>query len=306
MLNHEPPPPTVTQKIVVGFGVIVPFVGCILAIVLMGWLGWMSWTYLGLLVGGWLVSGLGITIGFHRLLSHRSFETYRWIRAGWAALGAVAAQGPPLTWSATHRKHHKLSDQPGDPHSPHQHGDGLWNAIKGLFHAHLGWIFTHGCAATMVKRYVPDLCKDWLLVVIERSYAVWILIGLLIPAGVGWLVTGGWQGFLLGLLWGGLVRIFLVHHVTWSINSVCHTFGRRTYACGDRSSNNFIFGLLGHGEGWHNNHHAFPTSARHGLHWWQVDVSWLVIRTMQFLRLAWHVRTPARSVVRTHRLERRP
>ncbi len=296
------PRPSLVQRIIVASGVAIPFLGCLLAILLMWSHGWMGWLYLALLAAGWLVTGLGVTVGFHRLLSHRSFETHAWVRAFWTALGAIAAQGPPLTWCATHRKHHELSDQPGDPHSPHGYGDGCWNAIRGLVHSHIGWIFSNHTDDATLARYVPDLQKDWLLVSIERFYAFWILIGLGVPAAIGLLVTRSWQGALLGVLWGGLVRIFFVHHVTWSINSICHTFGRRDFESADLSKNNFICGLLGHGEGWHNNHHAFPSSARHGLRWWQVDLSWIVIRVMQFFRLAWDIRTPSQKTLDAKRL----
>ena len=294
--------PSLVQRIAVATGVAVPFVGCVVAIVLMWFHGWMGWLYLALLVGGWLITGLGVTVGLHRLLTHRSFETHSWVRAFWAALGATAAQGPPLTWCATHRKHHDLSDQPGDPHSPHRYGDGCWNAIRGLFHSHVGWVFSNHTNDSMLERYVPDLRKDWLLVGIERSYVLWVFIGLSIPALIGLLVAGGWQGAFLGFLWGGLVRVFFVHHVTWSINSICHTFGSFDYACADQSRNNFVCGVLGHGEGWHNNHHAFPNSARHGLRWWQFDLSWLVIRTMKFSRVAWNIRTPSQNALEAKRL----
>ncbi len=298
--NSDKPP--ISQQCVVAAGVVIPFLGCVAAIVLMWWLGWMGWLYLGLFLGGWLITGLGVTVGLHRLLTHRSFETPRWVRAFWSALGATAAEGPPLMWCATHRMHHELSDQDGDPHSPHQHGAGWWSAIRGFVHAHVGWFFTHNANAAMLKRYVPDLLKDRLLVRVSRLYVVWILIGLCLPALIGLLVTGSWTGALLGLLWGGLARIFFVHHVTWSINSICHMFGRRDYASTDHSRNNFLCGVLGHGEGWHNNHHAFPTSARHGLRWWQFDLSWFVIRAMQFFRLARDIRIPSQKALQAKRL----
>jgi len=291
-MKSSPSGPSRVQRTVVAFGVAIPFLGCVAAIVLMWCLGWMGWLYLALLVGGWLITGLGVTVGFHRLLSHRSFKTHSSVRAFWAALGAFAVEGPPLTWCATHRKHHELSDQPGDPHSPHCYGEGGWNVVRGLFYSHLGWMFINDMNDSMLKRYVPDLQKDWILVGIERYYAFWVMIGLAAPALIGLLVTFSWKGALLGFLWGGLVRVFFVHHVTWSINSICHTFGHRDYDVADLSRNNFICALLGHGEGWHNNHHAFPSSARHGLRWWQFDLSWLVIRAMQAVGIVWHVRTP--------------
>ena len=290
------------QRCVVAAGVMLPLLGFVAAIVLMWSHGWMGWLYLGLFLGGWLITGLGVTVGLHRLLSHRSFETTRLVRAFWIALGAAAAQGPPLAWCATHRKHHESSDQVGDPHSPHQHGASWWSAIRGFAHAHVGWFFTHTTNPTTLKRYVPDLLKDRLLVRVSNLYAVWILIGLCLPAVIGLMVTRSWTGAVLGLLWGGLARIFFVHHVTWSINSICHTFGVKDFASDDQSRNNLVCGVLGHGEGWHNNHHAFPSSARHGLRWWQFDLSWIVIRLMQFLGLAWNIRTPSAEALEAKRL----
>jgi stearoyl-CoA desaturase (delta-9 desaturase) len=218
------------------------------------------------------------------------------------ALGALAIEGSPLIWCAVHRKHHQLSDEPGDPHSPHLHGKGWWNALHGFVFAHTGWLFTQYWQRPKLERFVPDLVADPLLMKIDRLYYLWVLASLAIPAAIGGLLTWSWAGAGLGFLWGGLVRIFFTHHVTWSINSVCHIFGMREYDAGDDSRNNVIFGILAHGEGWHNNHHAFPTSARHGLRWWQFDSSWLVIRTMQMLGLAWNVRLPSQRSLDAKRL----
>ncbi len=291
------------QKIIMLIAVVFPFLGLVSAIILMWFAGWMSWLYLGLFLGGWLITALGITVGYHRLLTHRSFETSRWLRAGWASVGAMAAQGPPLIWTAIHRKHHERSDKPGDPHTPHQHGTGFWNAVRGFVHSHVGWMFTLGWSAEETKRYVPDLQKDRLLRGISRTYAFWFFLGLTIPTLIGFLVAGGWKGALLGFLWGGMARIFILHHATWSVNSICHMFGRQDYESADHSRNNIACGLLAYGEGWHNNHHAFPTSARHGLKWWQFDLSWLVIRAMKLLGLAWNVRTPSPEAMESKRLD---
>jgi len=282
--------------------VVLPFLGVIAAGALMWQYGWMGWLYVGMLVGGWILTGTGITIGFHRLLTHRSFETYGWMRAFWMAMGALAVQGSPLIWCAVHRKHHELSDKPGDPHSPLEHGDGWWNSIKGFSHAHMGWLFAPDWMGTELKRYVPDLLKERMLVSVDRLYYLWVPLSLAIPAAIGGLVTWSWTGALLGFIWGGLIRIFVVHHITWSINSVCHIFGRQEFESGDDSRNNLVCGILGHGEGWHNTHHAFPTSARHGLKWWQFDFSWLVIRGMQLVGLAWNVRLPSRRQLDARRI----
>ena len=206
--------------------------------------------------------------------------------------GTLSVQGSPLIWCAVHRKHHQHSDKIGDPHSPLLHGHGWKNAIRGFVHAHTGWLFTGHWTQPELQRFVPDLMADKLLVSIDRVYYMWVLLSLAIPTAIGGLVTWSWAGAGWGLLWGGLVRIFVTHHVTWSINSVCHLFGKRNYVSGDGARNNLFCGIFACGEGWHNNHHAFPTSARHGLEWWQFDSSWIIIRTMQALGLAWNVRLP--------------
>jgi stearoyl-CoA desaturase (delta-9 desaturase) len=283
--------------------VILPFLGCLTAIVVSWRYGFMGWPYLALLVGGWLASGLGITVGFHRLLTHRSFETYGWVRMFWMALGALSVEGSPLVWCAVHRRHHEFSDLPGDPHSPHLHGEGIWGSLAGLWYAHAGWLFTGYWSSPEMERYIPDLLAERPLIRVNRLYFLWVIVSLAIPTAIGGLIEGTWQGAALGLLWGGLVRIFVTHHITWSINSICHVFGRRDFEVGDDSRNNWLCGIFGLGEGWHNNHHAFPTSARHGLLWWQLDASWLVIRAMQAVGLAWNVRLPGEKAMASRRVE---
>jgi stearoyl-CoA desaturase (delta-9 desaturase) len=273
--------------------VVVPFLGLILAITLL-WGRGITWLELSLMAGMYVATGLGITVGYHRLFTHRSFETVRPMKFILAVLGSMAVEGPLLKWVATHRKHHQHSDRPEDPHSPHSRGGGLRGVIAGFWHAHVGWVFTPDHPNLM--RYVRDLNADRVLRAISKLFGVWVMLGLLIPTGLGWLLTGTWTGALLGLLWGGLVRICLVHHVTWSINSICHMWGGRPYQGDDESRNNFICGILAFGEGWHNNHHAFPNSAAHGLRWWQVDVSYLLIRAMALVGLAWRVRVPTMDV----------
>jgi stearoyl-CoA desaturase (delta-9 desaturase) len=237
------------------------------------------------------VTGLGVTVGYHRLFTHRSFETVWPIRLALGILGSMAVQGPLLKWVAVHRRHHQHSDEVGDPHSPHLHGPGFFAMLRGLVHAHTGWLFSPDFAG--MERYVRDLSSDRMLLAISKLFPLWVLIGLLIPAALGGLLTLTWYGVLAGFIWGGLVRIFLVHHMTWSINSVCHLWGGRPFRSQDHSRNNLIFGIIGFGEGWHNNHHAFPTSARHGLRWWQIDMTYLIIRTLKAVKLAWKVRLPS-------------
>ncbi len=281
--------PSRTQKTITLLGVLIPFLGLVAAIGSL-WGRGIQWTELSLLIGMYVATGLGITVGFHRLFVHRSFETVRPVKFALAVLGSMSVQGPLLRWAAYHRRHHKHSDEPEDPHSPHRFGEGLWGVIAGAWHAHLGWMFA--AAPPNLGRYVRDLYADKLLRLVSRLFGLWVILGLLIPTAIGGLLSGTWTGALLGFLWGGLARIFLVHHVTWSINSVCHIWGRRPFKVRDESRNNFLCGFLAMGEGWHNNHHAFPTSARHGLRWWEFDFSFLVIRLLELLGLAWRVRVP--------------
>jgi stearoyl-CoA desaturase (delta-9 desaturase) len=275
--------------------VVLPFIGLVTAGALL-W-GWgFSWVHLGLLLGGYILTALGITVGYHRLFTHRSFETNAVVQFLLGAFGSMAVQGPLLKWVAIHRRHHQLSDTHDDPHSPLHQGEGFLGLVRGFWFAHLGWIFKPD--PPNLSRYVKDLRQSALLRQVSLLFPVWVALGLLIPALLGGLLTGTWSGALLGLVWGGLARIFLVHHVTWSVNSVCHLWGRRPFPSADHSRNNLLFGVLALGEGWHNNHHAFPTSARHGLRWWQVDASYWFIRALSWLGLAWKVRVPASETVR--------
>ncbi len=269
--------------------IIVPFAGLICAMVLV-WGRGFDRLNLGLLIGMYLATGLGITIGYHRLFTHRAFATSRVVQATLAVLGSMAVEGPLLRWVAFHRSHHQHSDRTHDPHSPHTHGAGFRNLMRGFWRAHAGWFFQR--YPHRMEDYAADLRADRLLRILSRLFPLWVALGLLIPTVVAGLVTRSWSGALLGLLWGGLVRICLVHHITWSINSVCHIWGAQPFKTHDHSRNNVIFGVFAFGEGWHNNHHAFPTSARHGLRWWQLDTSYLVIWLMSRLGLAWNVKTP--------------
>jgi stearoyl-CoA desaturase (Delta-9 desaturase) len=260
------------------------------AVFLWGW--GFGWTDMGLLIGMYVLTALGITVGFHRLFTHRSFETYRGVQLVLGVLGSMAVEGPLLKWVALHRRHHQHSDRPGDPHSPHLHGRGVRGLLRGLWHAHLGWVFR--ADPPDLGHYVQDLSRSRLLRGVSALFLVWVTVGLLLPAALGGVITLSWMGVWTALAWGGLVRVFLVHHVTWSVNSVCHLWGFRPYRSGDESRDNFVFGVLALGEGFHNTHHAFPTSARHGLRWWQIDVSYYVIRALALARLAWNVKLPSR------------
>jgi stearoyl-CoA desaturase (delta-9 desaturase) len=280
------------DRFLTGTITVLPFLG----LFLVGWQLWdnaLNWSDIIVFAIVYPICGLGITVGFHRLLTHRAFKTKPWLRFTFAAMGSMAIEGPVISWVADHRKHHAFSDQPGDPHSPHvDHGHGLKGALRGLFHAHLGWLFIHTDRANK-ERYAPDLMKDPVVAYVDRTFLLWVFIGLLLPFLLGWAIGGTLLAGLTGLLWGGLVRMLVLHHVTYSINSLCHFFGRRDYETDDESRNLLWLAPLSLGESWHNNHHAFPTSAHHGLRWWQVDISALVIRGLEKVGLAWDVQRPS-------------
>jgi stearoyl-CoA desaturase (delta-9 desaturase) len=268
--------------------VILPFLGILVAGA-WSW-GWgFSGVELGLLLLMYFLTAVGITVGYHRLFTHRSFQAVPAVQFVLAVLGSMAIEGPMLKWVAMHRRHHQFSDEPDDPHSPHHHGSGVRGLVRGFWHAHLGWIFTPD--PPHLDRYVKDLQQSRMLRTVSALFPLWVAVGLFLPAVLGGIITGTWMGALLGFVWGGLVRIFLVHHVTWCINSVCHLWGRRPFRCADESRDNFLFGVLGMGEGWHQSHHTFPSSARHGLRWGQIDVSYWVIVLLARLGLAWDIKT---------------
>jgi stearoyl-CoA desaturase (delta-9 desaturase) len=276
---------TRAERIANMIGVVVPFLGLIAAIFLL-WQSWVDWIDLGIMAVLYLLYGLGITVGFHRLLTHRAFKTYKPLEYGFALVGSMGLQGGVLDWVADHRKHHAHTDQEGDPHSPHVgHGEGL----SGLWHAHTGWLFeTHGQADW--KRYAKELYEDRGMRKINRMFPLLALLSLLVPTALGFALHGFTaEGALRGLVWGGLVRAFFLHHITWSINSVCHYFGRRRFALEDHSTNVAWLALPSLGESWHHNHHAFPRSAAHGLRWWELDLSGMIIAALQRLGLAWNV-----------------
>jgi len=255
-----------------------------------GWMGkLLDWRDLLILAVTYVGIGTGVTVGFHRLLTHRSFKTYSPIRAAFAALGSAAAEGPVIDWVATHRKHHQYSDIEGDPHSPHVgHGSGFSGAFRGLVHAHIGWVFSDMEVADE-RRYAKDLLADPWVRFVDRTFVLWVVLGLAFAFGLGVALTGTVAGGLIGLLWGGAARIFFCHHATFSINSVCHFFGRRDFQTSDESRNVPWLAIATWGESWHNNHHAFPSSYRHGLRRWQIDPAAGIIRLMERLGLAWDV-----------------
>ncbi|HWX97798.1 MAG TPA: acyl-CoA desaturase [Solirubrobacteraceae bacterium] len=259
------------------------------ALILGAWMAWggtLHWQDLVVLAITYTLTGLGITVGYHRLFTHRSFKTSRALRALLAVLGSMAVEGPVIEWVATHRKHHRFSDHAGDPHSPHlEDAPGWRGALRGLGHAHVGWMF-RGKDMANPARYAKDLISDRDLRVISRMFPLWVLVGLAFPFGLGVALTGSVLGGLTGLLWGGAVRVLFLHHVTFSINSLCHFFGRRPFSTGDQSRNLAWLAPLAFGEAWHNNHHAFPTSARHGLDRWQLDPGAWFIGALERCHLA--------------------
>jgi len=237
----------------------------------------------------YVACGLGVTVGYHRMLTHRAFQVHATTRYTFAILGSMAVQGPVIEWVADHRKHHAHTDREGDPHSPHVgHGAGVRGALRGLWHAHVGWLWQSNGQAR-AYRYARELVEDRGMRRINRAFPQLVLASLALPALLGFALTGTAHGALTGLLWGGFARILVQHHVTWSVNSICHFFGRRRFSVEDESTNVFWLALPSFGESWHHNHHAFPRSAAHGLKWWEIDLSALVIRLMRRLGLAWDV-----------------
>jgi len=275
--------------------VVLPFIAFIAALALL-WNRAVGWTDLAIFAAMYLVTALGITIGFHRMLTHRAFQTFKPVEYLLAGAGSMAVQGPVIDWVADHRKHHAHTDEEGDPHSPHVgHGSGL----AGLWHAHVGWLFdTNGQADR--RKYAPDLMEDRGMRLLNRNFPWLVALTLLIPFLLGLALTGELAGGFTAMLWGGFVRVFFVHHVTWSINSICHFHGARRFDTDDESTNVWWLSLASLGEAWHHNHHAFPRSAFSGLRWWELDPSGLVIRGMRRVGLAWNVVaiTPERQAQR--------
>lgn len=271
--------------------VVIPFLA-LLAAIPVAWGGWLSWTDVGVAVFWYVLSGLGVTVGYHRYFTHGSFKARPWLRVALAVAGSFAVQGEIIQWVADHRRHHAFSDLEGDPHSPWRFGESVKGLAKGLFHAHVGWLF--GRELSNRERFAPDLLADPATRRVDRLFPVLVAVSVLGPALMGGLFTWSWQGALTALFWGGLVRIALLHHVTWSINSVCHVYGDRPFAMrpGDRASNFWPLAILSFGESWHNLHHADPTSARHGVLRGQIDISARVIWLLEKAGAVWAVRWP--------------
>jgi stearoyl-CoA desaturase (delta-9 desaturase) len=272
---------------------ILPFIGSLVAIVVTILYG-VSIVDVGLFLTMWMLTGLGISVGFHRLLCHRSFRTYEPVKAVLAVLGCMAAQGPVVSWVAMHRRHHQIADKEGDVHSPNLHGQGFAGKLRGFIHAHVTWMLEH--QYPNVLHYVPDLLKDRALLKISRNYVWWVLLGLVLPGIAGGLITQSWFGALTGFLWGGVLRMFVVGQSIAALNSALHMIGTQRFRLranpDDNSRNNWLGGLLIWGEGWHNNHHAFPNSAWFGLSWYRIDFGFWLIKLLELTGLAWGVRVP--------------
>jgi stearoyl-CoA desaturase (delta-9 desaturase) len=277
------------QKIAVLVITLIPFLGLVAAVATL-WGRGLSVVDASIMFVFYMVSGLGVTVGFHRSFTHLSFKPTPPTKAALAVCGSLAMQGSVISWVAAHRRHHAFSDQVGDPHSPHlDEAEGFVGIVKGLWHAHVGWLFDRHL--TDQKRWAPDLLKDPVMTKIDRLFPLISVFTFVLPALAGLAITRTWQGGLTAFLWGALARIFLLHHVTWSINSICHYFGKRPFETTDHSTNNWPLALISFGESWHNNHHAFPSSAIHGLKRGQVDMTAGVIRVLEKLRLAADVKT---------------
>jgi stearoyl-CoA desaturase (delta-9 desaturase) len=275
---------------------VIPFFGTLGAMILAFYypIGWLN---VSLFAGMWLLTGLGISAGYHRLFTHRSFKTVTAVRLLLAIFGSMAGQGAVISWVAMHRRHHECADKPGDMHSPNLHGKDIAGRIRGFIHAHYTWMIKH--EYPNVAHYVPDLLRERTLVRTARLYRWWIVLGLLVPAAIGGAVTQSAMGALTGFLWGGMVRMFVVGHSMWALNSILHTMGSQPFRLrenpNDNSRNNWLLGVLAWGEGWHNNHHAFPNSAWFGLAWYRVDLAYWFISILRILGLAWDVKLPTKA-----------
>ncbi len=282
---------------------VLPFLGTLLAVGLLFYRP-ISRVDIGLFFAMWLLTGFGLTVGYHRLFTHRAFSTGVVMSSVFIVLGSMAGRGPMLSWAAMHRRHHELSDHEGDLHSPNLHGATVFGRLTGFLHAHLTWMIEHDYPN--IAHYVPDLMAERALVAVNRRYYSWVVLGLAFPAAIGGMVTASWWGALSGLLWGGVVRMFVVEQTMSAINSVMHIFGKRPFSTrGDNSRNLGVMALLAWGEGWHNNHHAFPYSAAFGLRRYELDPGFLLIRSLEAVGLVWDVKVPSRDKI-ARRLVRQP
>lgn len=268
---------------------LIPFAGTVLALALLPWFP-IGPIEIGLLIGMWALAMVGMSVGLHRYFAHRAFKTNPTTRNILAILGCMTAQGPLISWVAVHRRHHEYSDKQGDPHSPNLHGGGFFGTLRGLWHAHVGWLVNHEYPNPV--HYASELVGDKTLAKINRYYAGWVILGLVLPTVIGGILHGTLLGAFQGFLWGGLVRMFVVDNSILSINSFSHVYGTQVFDAADNSRNNAWVALPTFGESWQNNHHAFQSSARIGLEWWQIDIGYWLIWVLEKTGLAWDVRAP--------------
>jgi stearoyl-CoA desaturase (Delta-9 desaturase) len=292
---------TLGEMITIRAFLIIPF-AALAAAVPLTW-GW-GLTWVDLMIAGFFytVSTLGVTVGYHRYFTHGAFKAKRWLRATLAIAGGLAAQGSVIAWVADHRRHHAFSDREGDPHSPWLFGTSPLALARGFWHAHMGWLF--GRDKTNIDRFAPDLAADRDIRTVDRLFPLWVALSAGLPAVLGGVITLSWWGALTGFLWAGLARISFQHHVTWSVNSICHMIGDRPFASRDKSANFWPLAILSMGESWHNSHHADPTCARHGVLRGQIDVSARLIWMFERFGWVWQVRWPTPQ--RLARLTRTP
>ena len=280
------------ERIALGLFIALPLVAIAVAVPV-AWGGWLSWLDVAIALPMYFLTLHGITVGYHRLFTHKSFKPNRAVKITLAVLGSMAIEGPVVRWVADHRKHHKFSDRDGDPHSPWKYGTSIGALWKGFWHAHMMWLFDE--EQTPQRKYAPDLMNDPDIVRISRNFFAFVLVSLLLPPLLGGLITWSWQGALTAFFWGSLVRVSLLHHVTWSINSICHTIGDRPFVSRDKSANVWWLAIPSMGESWHNLHHADPTCARHGVLRGQLDTSARVIWAFEKLGWVYDVRWPVRE-----------
>ncbi len=290
------------KKIQRNFGwaaVLIPLFGSLFTVGLLPYTG-INPVVVGLLVSMYVLTTFGLEVGFHRHFCHHAFQTTTAVRVILAILGSMAAVGHIIHWVSHHRSHHQDSDRPRDPHSPYLNTKGeCFNTFYGFWHAHLGWFFESEFPNVLLAK---DLLRDPVIVKVNQLYLFWVFLGFAIPAVLGGVFTGTWIGVWQGLLWGGFVRVFLVHHAFWSINSICHIYGSRPFNTGDRSTNNIWLAIPTLGESWHNNHHAFPNSAIVGLQWWQIDPSAWIIRVLKTMGLVWDVKVPTTAAIESKKV----
>lgn len=292
--------PNAAERATLGFFVLVPLAAVLVGIPVALANGWVRWIDLIMLIVLYTVGVHGITIGYHRMFTHGAFQAGPKTRAALALAGSLAVEGRVIDWVADHRKHHQFSDKEGDPHSPWEYGPGVRGLLRGLLHAHVGWIFTY--SGTDLAKYAPDLLADKAIDRISRWWPLVAILSMIVPTAIGF-AFDGWVGAAMAFFWATVVRIALVHHMTWSINSVCHVWGKKPFKSRDEARNVAWLALVSGGESWHNYHHADPSSARHGVLPHQVDTSAMVIRLMERMGLVESVKWPSAERISSKRVQ---